>query len=261
MYDSFSLDYDRFVNWPDRLAFELPFIQQQLAKINPAPDQPLSILDAACGTGMHALALAQQGYAVCAADLSAGMIERARVNAATAGAEVRFAEAGFGGLAQVFQGQTGFPFDALLCLGNSLPHLPTRTELDAALADFSLCLKPGGLLLIQNRNFDAVTVQRQRWMEPQAYRETGREWIFMRFYDFEADGLINFNIATFYREGDGQWMQHVNTSRLRPLLRGELAGALLSAGFQEITCYGGMDASPFDPISSGNLIITANKKK
>jgi glycine/sarcosine N-methyltransferase len=261
MYDSFSLDYDRFINWPNRLAFELPYIQQQLAILNPAIDQPLSILDAACGTGMHAVALAQQGYTVFAADLSAGMIERARVNAAASGVDVQYAAAGFGCLAQVFHDQRDFPFDAVLCLGNSLPHLLTRTELDAALADFSACLKPGGLLLIQNRNFDAVTTQRQRWMEPQAYREAEREWIFMRFYDFEADGLINFNIVTLYREGDAPWVQHINNSRLRPLLRGELAGALLSTGFHAITCYGGMDASPFDPISSGNLVITANMKK
>jgi glycine/sarcosine N-methyltransferase len=261
MYDSFSLDYDRFVNWPNRLAFELPFIQQQLAKINPAASQPLSILDAACGTGMHVVALAQQGHTVAGADLSAGMIERAQVNAAAAGVEARFAAAGFGALTPEFKDQPGFPFDAVVCLGNSLPHLLTRPELDAALADFSACLKPGGLLLIQNRNFDAVMAQRQRWMDPQAYRETGREWIFMRFYDFEADGLINFNIVTLYRQGEGQWVQHINSSRLRPVLRGELAGALLSAGFQEITSYGGMDASPFDPDSSGNLVITANKKK
>jgi SAM-dependent methyltransferase len=258
MYDSFSLDYDRFVNWPNRLAFELPFIQMQLSALNPAPQgQPLYILDAACGTGMHVVALAQQGYTVSGADLSVGMIERAKVNAAAAGVEARFAAAGFGVLAQEFHGQPGFPFDAVLCLGNSLPHLLMRPELDAALADFAACLKPGGLLLIQNRNFDAVMAQRQRWMEPQAYPETGRDWIFLRFYDFEADGLINFNIVTLYREGDGQWVQHINSSRLRPLLRGELAGALLLAGFQEITCFGGMDASPFDPTSSGNLIITA----
>jgi glycine/sarcosine N-methyltransferase len=261
MYDSFSFDYDRFVNWPDRLAVELPFIQQQLARIYPAVDQPLSILDAAFGTGMHVVALAQQGHTVSGADLSTGMIERAKVNAAAAGVGAYFTSAGFGNLAQAFQEQPGFPFDALLCLGNSLPHLLTRPELDAALADFNACLKPGGLLLIQNRNFDAVTTQRQRWMEPQSFRENGREWIFMRFYDFEADGLINFNIATLYREGDGPWAQHVTNSRLRPLLRGELAGSLLSAGFHVITCYGGMDAAPFDPISSGNLVFTAEAQR
>ena len=126
MYDAFSLDYDRFVNWPNRLAFELPFIQQQLEALKAAPDQTLSILDAACGTGMHAIALAQQGHSVSGADLSTGMIERAKVNAAEAGVQARFAAAGFGALAQEFQGQPDFPFDALLCLGNSLPHLLTQ---------------------------------------------------------------------------------------------------------------------------------------
>ena len=31
MYDEFSADYDRFVDWPARLVIELPFIEQQLA--------------------------------------------------------------------------------------------------------------------------------------------------------------------------------------------------------------------------------------
>mgnify|MGYP001111050835 CR=1 FL=1 len=30
LYDDFD-DYDRFVNWPSRLAYELPFIEKQLA--------------------------------------------------------------------------------------------------------------------------------------------------------------------------------------------------------------------------------------
>jgi len=27
LYDPFSADYDRFVNWKERLAYELPFIE------------------------------------------------------------------------------------------------------------------------------------------------------------------------------------------------------------------------------------------
>lgn len=30
MYDEFSSDYDRFVNWPGRLAVEMPFVEAQL---------------------------------------------------------------------------------------------------------------------------------------------------------------------------------------------------------------------------------------
>src|SRR3990170_5026125 len=116
MYDAFSDSYDRFVNWPSRLAFEMPFIEAQLHLLAPSNARPLRILDAACGTGMHVLALAQAGYTASGADLSAGMIQRARQNAQAHNLQVEFFTAGFGELAPV----TGAGhFDVLLCLGNS----------------------------------------------------------------------------------------------------------------------------------------------
>jgi SAM-dependent methyltransferase len=182
------------------------------------------------------------------------MIERARANAQAAKVEVRFEAAGFGELG----GALGRgAFDALLCLGNSLPHVLTPAELAVALADFAACLRPGGLVLIQNRNFDAVLAHRARWMEPQGRREGENEWLFLRFYDFEPDGLLNFNIITLRREGTGGWSQQVTTTRLRPLLQAELTAALAAAGFKEIASYGDMSGSRFDPETSGNLILTA----
>ena len=163
------------------------------------------MLDAACGTGMHAVELARRGYSAAGADLFEGMVARARENAAAAGVSVNFRAAGFGGLARAFAAE--LPFDALLCLGNSLPHLLSREALAEALADFAACLRPGGLLLLQNRNFDAVMQRRERWMEPQAHQEEGAEWVFLRFYDYEPDGLINFNILTLRREEGQGWQQ------------------------------------------------------
>ncbi len=123
MYDTFSSDYDRFVYWPGRLALEIPFIEAQLTRLGTA--NPLRLLDAACGTGQHALALAQRGHAVCGADLSAGMISHAQANAVQRGLKVNFKEAGFGTLTAAFETEIkDGGFDALLCLGNSLPHLP-----------------------------------------------------------------------------------------------------------------------------------------
>ncbi len=37
MYNKFSQDYDRFVNWHNRLAFELPFLLKQLGSVTPQP--------------------------------------------------------------------------------------------------------------------------------------------------------------------------------------------------------------------------------
>ena len=265
-YDTFSTDYDRFVNWPGRLAVELPFIEGQLKSVAQGEETLPRVLDAACGTGMHAIALARLGYPAAGTDLSAGMIARARANAAQAGVQVHFETAGFGGLAQAFGLAKSAhppktpPFDALLCLGNSLPHVLTGLELEAALKDFAACLRPGGLLLVQNRNFDAVIARHERWMEPQSYQEGENEWLFLRFYDFEADGLITFNIMTLKREGQGNWTQQVTTTCLRPVRQVDLTAPLSQAGFQEFKFFGNMAGAPFEPETSGNLVLTVVKK-
>ncbi|MBN1287191.1 MAG: class I SAM-dependent methyltransferase [Anaerolineae bacterium] len=251
LYDALSADYDRFVNWPARLAHELPFIEAQLRAANAR-----RVLDAACGTGQHALALAARGYEVAGADLSAGMIAQARANAGRAGVEARFVAAGFGELAA----QAGDGFDALLCLGNSLPHAITDEALRAALHDFAAALRPGGRLLIQNRNFDAVMARRDRWMEPQSHHGPGGEWLFIRFYDFNPDGTLTFNVLTLHRAPGAPWTRQVEAAALRPLRRAELVSALEAAGFGAVTCYGDMTGAAFDPTTSGNLIVAGVKR-
>jgi glycine/sarcosine N-methyltransferase len=252
MYDALSADYDRFVDWQGRLAIELPFIIQNLQAV-----KARFILDAATGTGMHAIALAQCGFTAAGADLSQGMIAKAVINAKTVGVQVRFETAGFGSFAQVFGEHS---FDGLLCLGNSLPHLLSATELIAALFDFASCLRPGGLLMIQNRNFDAVMSKLDRWMEPQAHSEGDTQWVFQRFYDFEPDGLITFNMVTLKRIAQGDWSQSITTSRLRPLLKDELVSKLERMGFSGITTYGNMTGARFKTDLSTNLVVVARSK-
>jgi glycine/sarcosine N-methyltransferase len=251
MYDDLSSDYDHFVDWQGRLAAELPFVERQLASV-----QTRRVLDTACGTGKHAIALAERGYEVVGTDLSVGMVERAQANAATARMDVHFEVAGFGELGGMGLGT----FDAVICLGNSLPHLLTPRDLAAALVDFAACLRPEGLLLIQNRNFDAVLANRQRWMEPQSYREGESDWLFVRFYDFgsdESDGVLTFNMLTLQREGEDVWRQKVTSTRLWPLGQRGLTAAIESAGFHRVTCWGDMQGAPFDLDHSPNLVVTA----
>ncbi|HIP87165.1 MAG TPA: class I SAM-dependent methyltransferase [Anaerolineales bacterium] len=260
MYDEFSADYDRFVDWEGRLAAEMPFIEQVLRRVGAR-----RVLDAACGTGMHAVGLAWRGYEVVGADLSEGMVERARANAAAAGVAVRFEVAGFGELTERLgvlkekqgNGEARF-FDAVLCLGNSLPHVLAPEALHTALADFAACLRPGGVLLIQNLNYDRVLARQERWMDPQARREGDQEWLFLRFYDFDPDGLLTFNVVRLLRSGD-RWEQQVMSTRIWPLRQAELAGALRMAGFTEVVCWGDMQGAPFDAEESPNLVIGGYK--
>ena len=257
MYNTLAKNYDRFVNWESRLSFEMPFIEKQIDLLRSSPGAPQRILDAACGSGMHAIALAQQGHVVSGADLVPQMIRVSRHNARAAGASVEFKTAGFGQLAQVFGSGT---FDLLLCLGNSLPHLTTEQDLSAALADFAACLRTGGMLLIQNRNFDAVMAARNRWMEPQAFREGDHEWLFQRYYDFEPDGLIRLIIVTLTRQAGQDWNSSISSTLLRPQLQDELTSGLAAAGFTSMKAYGSMQGEVFEKATSGNLILTAIKQ-
>jgi len=248
LYDALSADYDRFVDWEARLAHELPFFARLFDR-----HEVSRVLDVACGTGHHAVALAGQGYEVTGTDLSAEMIALAHRNATAANVPVEFAVAGFGQLAQV----VGDDFDALLCLGNSLPHLLSPKAVVDALTDMATVLRQGGLLVIQNRNYDRVWAQGERLMPPTTYRSGDEEIIFFRFMDFHA-ATMTFNMARFWRTADG-WDYRLDATELRPIFRDDLAAALEMAGFQQVDFYGNYSPSPFEPGTSSDLIAVARR--
>ncbi len=296
-YDAFSEDYDRFVNWPGRLAFELPFIEARLQEVGAR-----RVLDAATGTGQHVIALAQRGVQADGADLSQGMVEVARRNAAQAGVKASFYVAGFGELEGVLrlrserldgegsrsevEGSHSDVKGSLSDVKGSLSAVEgsrsevegSRSDVKGSLSDvegslsavegslsavegslIAAVLRPGGLLLVQNRNFDAVLAEQGRWMDPQSAQEGEREWLFVRFYDFRADGLIDFNILTLARQGSGNWTQRRSQTQLYPLRQAELEAALVAAGFSQVTSYGGLNGAPFEALRSPNLVVSAVK--
>jgi len=249
LYDAFGEDYDRFVDWQARLAFEMPFFRSLFQRRGVQ-----RVLDVACGTGHHAIAFAQEGYRAEGADLSEAMIARARANAAAKSLSVPFHQLGFGELSAALEG----PYDALTCLGNSLPHLLSEEELAQALADMAALLRPGGVLVIQNRNFDRVLAQKERFIPPQVHRAGEEEWIFFRFYDF-AGVRLRFNVLWLYRRGNAPWQTRLEATWLRAWQRRELANFLQEAGLRPMAFYGSYREEPFAPQKSGDLIIVAER--
>ncbi len=57
-----------------------------------------------------------------------------------------------------YKGEAGF--DAIICMGNSFAHLPDFTgdqhDQRLAIANFHDLLKPGGILVIDHRNYDYI---------------------------------------------------------------------------------------------------------
>lgn len=54
----------------------------------------------------------------------------------------------------------GNGFDAVICLGNSFAHMldnyGDQREQKLAIANFERCVRPGGLLFIDHRNYDSM---------------------------------------------------------------------------------------------------------
>jgi SAM-dependent methyltransferase len=104
---------------------------------------PSRILDLGCGTGGHALRLAQRGYDVTGVDRSASMIERAEEKArsvATSGA-ITFSR---GDLLDLDLGAT---FDVALMMFAVLGYQHENRDVLAALRTARRHLRPGGLLI------------------------------------------------------------------------------------------------------------------
>jgi glycine/sarcosine N-methyltransferase len=249
-YDRLAPLFDVMTDWDSRLEVEGPFLLQSLRQIDAH-----TILDAACGSGGHALALAERGYRVVGTDASSAMIELARTKAAAIG-NVAFHVARLGELADRFP-----PFDAVLCLGNSLPHLLTEAALSGALADLAACLRPGGLLMLHNLNYDRRWQLRPRWFAVDAGLYEGRQVLVWRFADYlDAPARrINFHIALFRQGEDGNWSVEVNSTPQRPLFQADLARLLPRAGFTDLAYYGDLTGAPFLVDESPDLVVLARR--
>jgi SAM-dependent methyltransferase len=110
------------------------------------------VLDCAAGTGPLAVGLAQRGFDVTATDASRGMVERTRALAAREGVDLSARECRW----EHLETQGFAPFDAVLCVGNSLAHAPGRDARRAALRAMAGTTKPGGLLVLTSRNFELM---------------------------------------------------------------------------------------------------------
>jgi len=213
------------------------------------------VLDAACGSGGHALWLARQGYELVGADVSTVMIALAQQKSAAAGLAVPFVVSDLAHL------QAATAYDAALCLGNSLPHLLTQADLVAALRGMAGVLRSGGALVLQNLNYDLRWQKQPRWFMAQGGELDGQEVLVWRFADYDAPaGRIAFHIALFRKDAPN-WQVEVHTTPHRPLFQTDLITALAEAGFSEPRAFGRMTLpeEPFDVNRSGDLVVVAKK--
>jgi len=127
-----------------------------------------TVADVACGTGIDSVMLLEEGFKVVSCDASDKMLkgaleERWRRRKEEAFDKWVIKEANWLTLEEDLESDddvTDKTFDSVICCGNSFAHLPDfeggQLKQKIAIQQFYSLLKPGGILFIDHRNYDAI---------------------------------------------------------------------------------------------------------
>ena len=113
-------------------------------------------LDIGCATGELAFNLANEGANLIGIDLNEDLLIQA--NGTDFNREMEFATPKFqiGNMLELENDFQTEQFDAILCFGNTLVHLPTTQLIQKMLHSVNKVLKASGLFLIQILNYDYI---------------------------------------------------------------------------------------------------------
>ncbi len=216
--DSFAEKWDQLIDWAGRAAgeghFFIDLLRQQGAH---------SVLDVATGTGFHSVQLAKAGFEVTSVDGSPEMLAKAFENARDHELILRTIHADWRWLNQDVHGK----YDAVICLGNSFTHLFSERDRRRCLAEFYAALKHDGILILDQRNYDAL-LNEQKTEPDHTYYYCGEN--VSAKPEHVDDSLARFR----YEFPDGQ-VFHLN---MFPLRKAYVQNLMKEVGFQRVKTYG-----------------------
>jgi SAM-dependent methyltransferase len=207
------------------------------------PKKAPAVMDAACGTGRHSLALAARGFKVTGVDAAGPYVAQAQKRARRAKLPVRFETGELRDLAR-FSGD----FDLVLNLFTSFGYYEQAADNLRALKQLAGCLKPGGTLVMELLPRESLLrrFQERDWQRtPGGFLMQQRRWL-----------PGNRRLAS-----SAIWVQKGRVSESNSVIfvysRPELAALFKRAGLVKTRFFGGYGGKAFK--AGGRLVITAQK--
>lgn len=160
------------------------------------------ILDVACGTGVDSRMLVAAGFHVTSCDLSDNMLQKARETKAKKNLKNwEIHQADWCKLSEQLGPEVKRDFDAVICMGNSFAHLPDELDKQEkqhlAISNFREMLKPGGVLIIDHRNFDYIVAHGKSPSKNIYYQSTWQTVVETSFERNEANNVTNIILDYF----------------------------------------------------------------
>lgn len=223
-YSAFAPFYDWLA--PDEVMSGEPFWNRFGDSLRTLPSGA-HVLDCACGTGYNALALTHHGFIVSGSDASQAMLTEASRRLPE---HVNLRHCEWSELPGAFAER----FDAVVCTGNSLMHAGDEHSMVAALTGISGVLKPGGLLLLDSRNWEKLREERPLLQVPRPpmFRNGQAAVVVYTWHwpdDWNADHRVE--IAVIGTDGDRTTLGRTHIT-YRPFTFEDLTERLSRVGFE-----------------------------
>lgn len=214
---SFVEKWDQLIDWQGRAEAEGEFFIEKLRELGAK-----KVLDVATGTGFHSVQLLRAGFEVTSVDGSAQMLGKAFDNARSHGYLLRTIQADWRWLNQDVHDL----YDAVICLGNSFTHLHEDNDRRKALAEYYATLRHDGVLILDQRNYDALLDHQVK--PSHNYYYCGEDVV-------AEPEHIDASLARFkYSFKDGT-AYHLN---MFPLRKNYVRRLMREVGFQHVETYG-----------------------
>ncbi len=224
-----------------------PLREERLRYARSLCDTPgTRILDIGCATGSLALELAKSGHRLTGIDLDSEMVRIAVQRARAQGLALEFEILDMRTVGRLFSPGT---FDVVLCLGNTIVHLPDAGAVRAFLGAVAGLLAEGGRLAVALLNYDRLVSGGGKPL-PVIETETAR---FVRSSRYDAGRhRVTFSTELTVK---ATGLTHREEATLYPLGQRELRDMLPAAGLASLAWHADFSGRPFDPADDSYIAL------
>lgn len=245
-YAKFAAAYDRimdnvdYVRWAD-------YVDKLFSFYN---FHPKRVLDIACGTGSATILLAEKGYMMSGIDRAAEMLFWAREKAKRRGVHLSLWQQDMRHLA------VARPYDAALCLYDSINYITTAEEIKQFFTRVSEALVPQGMFI-----FDVTTEYNiVKHFHRQTFAESFEDFSYIwRNLYFHKEKLCKTVLTFFLQEGD-QYRKYEELHIQKIYSVSQIKKLLEQTGYKLLSSFDAFSFNKWGKISE-RINFTAVKEK
>ncbi len=229
LYGSFAKYYDRLYTKKKDYGKEAEFMDSLMRKYNP---KAKSVLDVACGTGIHMSLLRKNGYTVAGTDASREMLRLARKR--------------LGGRAELLQADMknfrfGKKFDVVTCMFSAINYNLSYGDLERSIRNFYGHLDKKGIVILDVGFFPQMWIPGHLMFD--AYKNKTLSIARMSKSVLGKGGIANATMLFLVKDG-GKMDFEVDEHQLMLFDLKKVRRTMQVAGFSRINVYDGYSMRP-----------------